>query len=241
MKEATTKPFEQIRQAQADYYSDLLRLHGQGVDAVASGKQIYKDLRFERISRVFGDDSELTVHEIGCGLGHYHEFLKSRFPDRKIVYSGSEVTPDFVSACRAKFPDCAFFLRDLASEPCDETYDYIVLPGVFYHSAGGDAATFFEYCKTLLRQAFSMSRRGIAVNFITGFSDYFRDDLFYCDVGSLLAFVAQELSRFFVLDHAYPLYEFTLSVYAAGHIASRHREGEFARYFRSGVERHESP
>lgn len=235
-----TNQSEQIGKAQAAYYSDLLKHHGQGVDAVASGKQIYKDLRYERISKVLGDDSDATVHEIGCGLGHYYEFLTSRFPDKRITYSGSDVTPGFVSACRDKFPRSAFFLRDLATEPCEDSYDYIVLPGVFYHLAGTDEVAFFEYCKALLKQAFSMSRRGIAVNFITGFREYSREDLFYCDVGPLLTFVVQELSRFFVLDHAYPLYEFTLSVYTEDCIASRNMDDAFTRYFRSQVEKHEN-
>lgn len=226
---------EDVAGAQKAYYGALYHKYGAGVDAVASSKQIYKDLRYERLSRVFGEDRELTVHEIGCGLGHYYEYLASRFPDRKIAYSGSEVTPEFVAACREKFPQCQFFLRDVTSEPCDERYDYVVLPGVFYHLVSADAAAFFEYCKTLLDRAFLMCRRAIAVNFVTGFCDYFRDDLFYCDVKGLLEFVTCELSRFFVLDHAYPLYEFTLHIFKPEYVRSLHPAGEFEKYHRGTV------
>lgn len=82
-----------IAQLQADYYGNLFEKHGPGVDAVASGQQVYKDLRYEKLSRLFCGDDLFSIHDVGFGIGHYYEYLKSRFPEKNIIYSGSEVTP----------------------------------------------------------------------------------------------------------------------------------------------------
>lgn len=202
------------------------------MDAVASANQAYKDLRFAKISEVFAQDRELSLHEIGCGLGHYYEFLKKHEQDKEIVYSGSDVTEAFVSACREAYPECSFALRDILTEEPSDRYDYVVLPGVFYHLAGVEPAVYYEYVKSMLRMAYSMCKRGMAVNLITKQCEFFREDLFYCQAGEMLDFALRELSRFAAIDHSYALYEFTLRVYAPQYIEAQHPDPAFAKYFR---------
>ena len=50
------------------------------------------------------------VHEIGCGLGDFGEFLRRRFPAAD--YSGSEIMPEFLAVCRRRFPAADFQLRE---------------------------------------------------------------------------------------------------------------------------------
>lgn len=222
---------EKVARTQKAYYGGLFHEHGPAVDAVASGKQIYKDLRYEKLSQVFHHDSELTLHDVGFGLGHYYEFLKTCFPHKKIYYSGSEVTPEFVAFCKERYPGCEFFERDLAEKAYDDRYDYLVFGGTFYHLVDTPKDEFAEYVKQMLSNAFKMCRRGISFNFITGFCEYFYDDLFYGNVDDVVSFVAKNLSRFFILDHGYPLYEFTMMVYKENYIEKLYPQPEFAKYF----------
>ena len=77
---------ENITSRQAGYYGRLYDEHGDNVDSVASAKQIYKDLRYEKLAEVFAGDSNFSIYDIGFGLGHFREFLTTRFPDKTIQF-----------------------------------------------------------------------------------------------------------------------------------------------------------
>lgn len=220
-----------IAAKQASYYSGLYEKHGAGVDAVASGKQIYKDLRHEKLAALFARDESCSVYDVGFGLAHFYEFLKTRYPEKAIRYSGSEVTPQFVEHCRKAYPECSFDLRDLGDGPLPVQYDYLVFGGTFYHLAGVSAVEFDEYVRQMLANAFTSAARGIAFNFITGYVEYRYDDLFYGELPQVVEFVANRLSRFFTIDHAIPLYEYTVCVYREDYIASWYSDEAFRKYF----------
>jgi hypothetical protein len=223
---------EDIRKGQASYYGKLFEQHGPGVDAVASAKQTFKDLRYEKLAAILAPDDDVTVHEIGFGLAHFHEFVKQTMPTKKVRYSGSEVTPHFVDYCKERYPESQFFLRDIAEGTPKDRYDYVVFAGTFYHMAGSSSAEYFTYVKKMLENAFAMCERGMVVNFITGYVDYVKDDLFACDVKEMIDFTVKRLSRFFKIDHGYPLFEYTLSVYKEGYVKQRYPAEDFAKYFK---------
>jgi hypothetical protein len=173
----------------------------------------------------------LTLHDVGFGLGHYYEFIRARFPSKTVHYSRSEVTPEFAAYCREHYPECQFFERDLAEKAFEDRYDYLVLAGTFYHLVDTPADEFARCAKHVISNAFAMCRRGIAFNFVTGFCEFFSDDLFYCNVEEMIHYVANNLSRFYTLDHGYPLYEYTMAVFKPEYVKRVHPEPDFAKYF----------
>ncbi|NZA25315.1 class I SAM-dependent methyltransferase [Luteimonas sp. SJ-92] len=223
---------QDIAARQAAYYGSLYEQHGPGVDAVASGNQVYKNLRYEKLASMFGQDHAFSVHDVGCGVGHFYEFLGKHYPERKIDYSGTEITPAFVEHCKSVYPDKDFQLRDLSAAPFPEKYDYLVFGGTFYHLAGSDSAEFWEFVKRMLTHGFMSARKGIAVNFVTGYVGYRLPDLFYGDVGEVTRFISSDLSRFFTVDHASPLFEHTICVYRDTHIRQRYADPAFGKYFK---------
>ena len=222
-----------ISDSQAALYGGLFDTHGVSVDAVASGKQIYKELRYEKTCKGFEQDDNFTLHDVGFGLGHFWEYVKNRYPDKNIEYSGSEVTEKFQHYCQEKYPESKFYLRDIAEGPAEDKYDYVVFGGTFNLIAGNSPEEFQEYVFSVLRNAFAMCKRGLIFNLITSYVEYRYDRLFYCDLGELINFVAKDLSRFFSLQHDYPLYEHTVCVYREAHIASQYPEEEFHKYYKN--------
>lgn len=221
-----------VTSLQSQYYSALLKKYGDDdVKSVASGNPIAKSMRYQQLSGIFSQDVSFTLHDVGFGLGHYYEFIKEQFPGQAIAYSGSEVTREFVTHCREKYPDLEFLNRDLSSGPFDETYDYFIFAGTFYHSAGACEADFKDWLKAFLINCFANANRGMAFNMVTSYVEYQKDDLFYFDLGELLNFVISDLSRFFEIHHASPLYEHTIYVYKQDYIASVNPQSEFDRYF----------
>ena len=216
--------------AQSRYYGSLFDEHGAGVDAVASGNLIYKDLRYRMLADVFGADQEFSVHDVGFGLAHFHAFLKRELPNRRIAYSGSEVTEQFVQYCRERYSGIKFDHRDIADGPFNDRYDYLIFGGTFYHLVDVSPAEFQEYAFSLIENAFAMCHRGVAFNLITEHVEYRRDDLFYCNMIDLLNFITTRLSRFFTIHHNYPLYEYTVCVFREPYVASNYSDPEFAKY-----------
>ena len=221
-----------VASKQANYYGGLLEKCGTGVDAVASGKQIYKDLRYEKLGALIELDESCSVYDVGFGLGHFYEFLKARYPKKDIQYSGSEITPAFVEYCLKTYPECDFHLYDLANAPLPDRYDYLIFGGTFYHLAGTSTIEFGDYVRSLLTNGFLSAERGIAFNLITEYVDYRYDDLFYGKLSEIIDFVAKDLSRFFMIDHASPLFEYTVRVYREDYIASHYPAEEFKKYFK---------
>ncbi len=223
---------ESIKKSQADYYGDLFKKFNFSPEAVASGKQIYKDLRYEKLSKVFDGDGCFSLHDVGMGLGHYHEYLLQKFPEKNIQYSGSEVVEDFYTFCKEKYPDRQFYLRDLSASAPDDRYDYLVFGGTFYHMCGIPRKDWEKYIFKMIRNAFTMAKKGIAFNFITEFCDFYEKELYYCNIQKLLNFITDDLSRFFIIDHAYPLYELTMYVYKEAIVKDRYPEQDFQKYYK---------
>ena len=217
---------------QAKYYGELFNQHGPSVDAVASGKQIYKNLRYKKLSRVFEEDDRITLHDVGFGLGHYFEFLKENLGDKEIVYSGSEVTKEFVDYCRKVYPKLKFYHRDLATKPYSDLYDYLIFGGTFYHIVDTPENDFLDFIESILENSFKMCKKGMSFNFISNFVDYKFQGLFYANIDHVTKFITEKLSRYFLIDHSYPLYEFTACVYKEEYVRSLFSEQEFLKYYK---------
>ena len=221
-----------ISKSQSDYYGKLYEEYSYSPEAVASGKQIYKDLRYEKLSGIFQTEGDFSVHDVGMGLGHYYEYLKEHFKDRKITYSGSEVTEHFYRYCRDNYPECEFHLRDLSEKPCQDRYDYLIYGGTFYHPCDNSRVDWEKFIFSILENGFKMATVGIAFNVITELCDFYERGLYYCDIAKMIHFINDNLSRFFRIDHAYALYELTVYVYREDFIKANYAEEEFAKYFK---------
>lgn len=227
---------KKVAETQSKYYGDLFSKHGPTVDAVASAKQIYKDLRFQKLSKVFEKEipeSEFTVHDVGFGLGHYFEFIKRNYPNYNFNYSGSEVVESFVTHCNNVYPNSKFYYRDIAIQSYNEKYDYIIFGGTFYHKVDSSNYDFELFVTSIIKNTFAMANKGIAFNFITDFVDYKYDDLYYAKIDWITKYIRENLSRFFVIDHAYPLYEFTVLVYKEEFMSQLYHHEDFKKYFRT--------
>jgi hypothetical protein len=221
-----------ITLAQAGYYKELLDTFGiSDVRSVASGDSVFKMVRYEGLSQLFARDKEFCLHDVGFGLGHFYEYVRQTFPDKKINYSGSEITREFFEFCNKKYPETSFFLRDLSIAPPEESYDYFILGGTFYHTVGVDPDNFEAWVKTILLNCFQKCKKGISFNLVSSFVEYEKDDLFYFQMDRLLDFVVNHLSRFFMINHAVPLFECTVCVYKPEYVSTLYSADEFKKYF----------
>ena len=217
---------------QRAYYRSLLEAHGESPKSVGYNDTTTQNERFARLARVLeGQASPFTVHEVGCGLGHFGEYLQAHHPGA--VYSGSDLVDEFVEACRRKFPGSTFELRDITADPPAGRYDFVTMSGTLNPRLATPAAEWRAHVLAVLEAMYGMARNGIAANFLTsyGHTDKMRPELHYQDPAEILDHVTRNLSRHVEIDAAGPLYEFTLRVHRPEHVRRLYRASEFDRYF----------
>lgn len=222
-----------LNEQQQRFYADLFAQHGDSPLALGHNNQPTQYERFFRIARLFDrSPAPYTVHEIGCGLGHFGEYLAAqRLP---AIYSGSDIVEEFVDACRRKFPDSTFTVRDINSVQPADRYDFLTLSGTFNPRLATPLGEWEIFIAGTLAAMYAMCRRGFAANFLTSYADKERmqSTLHYQDPCAVFDRVTRTMSRHVELDAGGPLYEFTLRVYRPEYIKTLYPGDEFARYFK---------
>jgi SAM-dependent methyltransferase len=222
-----------IADRQRRFYERLFARHGDSPRALSYRDRETQFERFERLGRLFGRESgRFTVHEVGCGLGHFGEFLAERFP--AAVYSGSDISPQFVERCRARFPESDFRVRDPTTGPAEDRYDFVTTSGMFNPRRETPPDAWRGFIFAMLEAMYGMAGKGIGANFLTTYHDADRTDpdLHYQDPRELTDFAVERLSRHYAIDAAGPLYEYTLVVLRPEYVHRFYDEAAFAHYFR---------
>jgi len=215
------------------FYTTLFERYGDDARALGHADRVSQYERFEMMARLFAHERRpFTVHEIGCALGHFGEFLRERYPLAR--FSGSDIQEPFIEVCRRKFPDGEFVLRDIAAVPAEGRYDYVVTC-LFNCPGGTPRPEWQQFVYSMLSAMYKLADRGIATTCLTTYYDPGRNrpDLYYQDEKALMDFTAAHLSRHFVLDMEGPLYEYALRVYRHAYVRRRHPEPELSKYFKA--------
>lgn len=215
-------------------WQSLLREHGATVRGAGSESAQHKTHRYERLCAAFGQARSFSVHDVGCGFGDLFAFLNEHFGDAAIEYSGSDIVAASCEQARARHPAVRFEHRDIIDAPNDERYDFVVMSGIFHQRGTASDRDWFEHMTTVIRAGWLRCRKGIIFNVLSQYADYHDARHYYALLHEVQDFILRDLSRFFVVDHASPLFEATFSVFRKSHIASLHPEPVFDRYLHSG-------
>lgn len=166
---------------------------------------------FAAVAQVFAHEREpFTVHDVGCGLAHFAEFLERHYPLAQ--YSGSDIVGESIERAKRRRCDLAVEIRDILASP-PEPVDYAVESGIFNLRIEQPEDVWRSFVRHVLRAMFGIARKGLAANFLTSHVDWKRELGYYEDPSTMLAFAIDELSRFAEIRHAYYPWEFTLIVY----------------------------
>lgn len=198
-------PLDEVRR----YYTQKVRQHGptaQGVDWRDEGSQ---EIRFQELAEIIGDDSTASIADIGCGYGALVPFLRAR--GWQGHYEGVDVSEEMIEAAQrylCKDRDVQLTVGQSASQPADFT----VASGIFNVRGATSSAVWKEYVFRTIDQMVKSSRRGVAFNCLSSWSDapLMRDDLYYADPEQIFAYCASHHSRWIEISQDYELFEFTV-------------------------------
>ena len=154
----------------------------------------------------------VTVHEIGCGVGHMLDLIKeNRLP---YTYSGSDASVAYLDEAKKRHPGAEFTRFNFITDPLTERrYDYVFQSGSFNvlpPSAGWDG--WRDIVFSVVDRMWAMCNEGIGFNLLTDAVDWKDPELFYISPGEVINCI-RKLTRLFVIRHDYYPFEFTAFAY----------------------------
>jgi len=188
-------------------YRERLQTHGANIQALASGTEERRAIRFGVLAGI-GELDGTSVLDIGCGLADFYAYLCER--GLKVRYTGYDITPEFIELASKRFPEAHFEVRDVQTEGIPEKFDYVVSSQTFNNRFLRDDNLLVM--QDVLRLASAASQRGVAFDMITDHVDFREERLFYYSPEQMFRF-AKTLTKRVLLRHDYPLYEFALYLY----------------------------
>jgi SAM-dependent methyltransferase len=166
-------------------------------------------LRFDQLLRVADRETgRFSLNDFGCGYGALVPYLQRRGLD--VAFRGFDLSASMLEHARREYPDVTF----VGTEGELERADYTVASGIFNVRAGAPEDAWSAHIADTLERMSAVSRRGIAFNVLTSYSDPERmeERLHYADPCRWFDWCKRTLSRQVALLHDYGLYEFTILV-----------------------------
>jgi SAM-dependent methyltransferase len=183
------------------HYAPLLARHPADHRGVDWGSAESQRRRFEVLAAV-GNLAGASVLDVGCGLGHLHDFLAARGIGAD--YRGIDLLPEMVEAARRRAPDARFELARVGDLP-GESVDYVLASGVFTFADEAalrrDAAEMFRIC-----------RCAAAFNSLSAWAGRGDPGEFHADPGATLDW-CRTLTPWVALRHDYHPRDFTVYLY----------------------------
>ncbi|MBF9031658.1 methyltransferase [Rhodobacterales bacterium HKCCE3408] len=199
------------------HYRSAFNTYGQTPQGVDWGKDAADHvLRLDRMLAVLEAGTptiQPAILDVGAGYGS----LLVRALERGIAldYCALDLCAPMIEAGRKSHPDAAWKVGDILDETGNGQYDYVVCNGVLTQKLTATQAEMDAYLKAVVTRMFALARIGIAFNVMTTHVNFTAPNLYYRNPAELLAWAMSELSPRVRLDHAYPLFEYTLYLYHA--------------------------
>lgn len=226
--------FDDISNALAEHYASTFEMHGassQGVDWGSDSQD--HQLRLDRMIDVArrGSDASPTVTllDVGCGFGSLLDRTLQR--DLPLTYTGIDICESMIKTAQHRHPHASWIVGDILTETDIDRHDYVVCNGILTQKLGTSILDMNQFLKALVRRMFSLCKLGIAFNVMTSHVNFTAPNLYYRNPAELLAWFMSEISSKVILDHAYPLFEYTIYLYREDAPAMRygsHRKGDTA-------------
>jgi SAM-dependent methyltransferase len=201
---------DSIRGEVAAYYSSKLATHGPTAQGVDWNGAASHDIRHRQFLRLFGDDAQASVLDLGCGYGDFLRFLRAEGHQGPFI--GYDVAAAMIAEASRLHGDVGCRWR-IGAEPA-ETADFAVASGIF--NVKGDVSTegWGRYVRDTVDVLAQAGGRGFAFNVLSLSSDRARRsaNLYYADPAEMLSYCLVRYGRSVALLQDYGLYEFTLLV-----------------------------
>lgn len=201
--------FHDITNRVERYYQDKVLEHGPVARGVDWNSPESQELRFTQLLKVVDPSEPFSINDFGCGYGALVNSLTAiGIPFTYRGFDLSEAMVDQARALHGAREECSFTTIQAELEPAD----YTVASGIFNVRLDVGEARWHDYVVETIQAMAIVSRKGIAFNMLTSYSDpeYMRPDLYYADPAVYFDHCMRRFGRRAALLHDYGLYEFTV-------------------------------
>jgi SAM-dependent methyltransferase len=145
-----------------------------------------QEARFQTLQGVTDLEGK-RILDLGCGLGCLYGYLTSR--GWRGDYTGFDILGAMVTEARLRFPGIRFENRDITSDPVLESWDVVLISGIFNHRVHDN----LQQVREVLAAAWPLASEALAFNILrleTGWTD---PEMFYAK-DEELAVIAETLA-----------------------------------------------
>ncbi len=222
---------KKIIKDQIKIYNPQIKKYGDSPKSTINQFVEIQNLRFERLIMTLNMNAKgKTIHDVGCGICDLYTYLKEN--NFHYLYSGTDIVPSMKILAKKKYPQISYSIRDIIDEKVTNKYDFVVLSGTFNLPGSIKRKDWKEFTRKMITAMYQIANKGIAFNFLTQKADFYNPDMYYESIDEIANFCVEKLSRHFIIDHAYPLYEFTCTVLKPEVLKERYNDKVFKKYFK---------
>jgi SAM-dependent methyltransferase len=219
---------EEISILLGDHYGRKFAEHGATPEGVDWGPNPEDHrLRLDRMLAVLelGDlDAKPSLLDVGCGYGSLLDLIQER--NLSLSYTGIDVCSPMIGVAKSKHADAEWLVGDVLNDHVGSCFDYVVCNGVLTQKLGASIRDMDHFLQAIVTRMFDLCRIGIAFNVMTTHVNFVAPNLYYRNPVELLGWCMSALTPRVRLDHAYPMFEYTIYLYredASGLIYGAHR------------------
>jgi SAM-dependent methyltransferase len=204
----------------AQYYAAKLAQHGPVARGVDWNGEQSQTQRHRQFLRLFGEEREASVLDLGCGYGDFLDFL--RLQGFTGTYMGYDISPEMIAAARQIHGDGDDRIWRVGAFPL-ETADYAIASGILNVKGEVSVEKWREYVFETIDVLANAARRGFAFNVLTSSSDpvLFKSNLYYADPVEMLSYCISRFGGSVALMQDYALWEFSILVRKADAVESQ--------------------
>ena len=216
---------------QEDIYRGHFLEHGDTPEGTYNQNDAIQNLRFERLIKNLDLSSDkTTVHDVGCGICDLYQYMKDNAISA--TYSGTDIIGEMKILAEKKYPEVDFHVRDILDDTIKEKYDFLVLSGTFNLPGKTDREDWRAFTRAMISKMYRMANNGISFNFLTTHADFYHEEMFYESPEEILDFCVKNLSRHTIIDHSYPIFEYTVTVYTPEYLKKKYTDDRLQKYIK---------
>jgi SAM-dependent methyltransferase len=188
----------------AAYYDELVERHGDSARSCDYGDPRSQIARFEVLAAVAPLEGR-RILDVGCGLGHFADFLAARYSD--FAYVGVDLSSRMIELGREAHPGLDLRAANILTEDLGE-FDVVTASGVFYLL--GEQGP--QLMKRLVSRMYAHARVAAAWNSLSAWASDQQEGEFYADPLEAVR-VARSLTPWVTMRHDYHPRDFTIYAY----------------------------
>ncbi len=177
------------------YNKQIKKNFNKNYKIVGWGSKRSQEIRFKNIIKYF-DKDQFSVLDIGCGLGDFYKFLKSK--KIKFKYTGLDLNKFFIEECKKKYKSANFINTNFLNFKFKTKPDYIITSG----SLNLPQDNYELFFKKVINKMYKNCNEKCIFNVLSGSSKKIYPFSAYADISKLSKFI-DGISNYYLIDKSY--------------------------------------